>query len=952
MPQVKTLLSTFSAGELDPNLASRSDVTAYFQGCTQLKNFSLLQQGGVMRRPGSLHIDTLASTGRLLPFIFSDTEEYLFVFLNTKLRIYDVNNSTISLTQEITSCPWTTAMLFELNFAQYGDTMYVVHRLMQPQEILRTSATAFTVSNFAFAAHSSTNPVYQPYYKFAPATMTLTPSATSGTINLTTSAAYWTDDLEGIRVRYKGKEVLTTTKASTTVMAGTVKETLASTTADQDWDEQAFSAAQGYPSAVVFHEDRLWFAGTPALPNGIFASQTSDYDNFDVDNASASDAIQVLLGTDQVNEVRHLVSSRNLQLFTDSGEFYETSATTTAATPASITFRRQTPHGADRTQPQLLDGATLFSQKNGKSIREFLYTDLESAYTADSISLTSGHLINTPTDSTVIYGNEKRPEQFAFWVMNDGTMSVFHSIRSEKLAGWTEWNTRYTSTSNTGFISIQAIDNKLFSVCKRQKDDILTSLDATAINISNGLFTKTSHGLATGNDVIVTNNGGTYPSGTVNSVATTVDGSTVYFVYIVNSSTFYLHTTYAGAVANTAATRLILTSQGSGSFTISDAPSSQATCTITVSDAANIAVGSTITITDNAGTSTTMTATNDDPAGALEFSVGGSRTNDDVADNIAVGSGGVLGINALAGYSAPNPGSGTPVITVTRNDIGNDNLPVTSTDPVRLTVTNFTGGDTDAGTTDIFTLEQFSEDNTITLDCSFTDAAYANGTPLVKGESNTGNTLVVDGLTDQPLVGEQFTIAGLADTNIINGVSTIVSGEVTLTLNDALASAPADNAAIPFTATRTHDGFSTLNGQALKFASPSDSPIYAMPTTTIGNNKIVLSEAQATVRGGYDYTPTLETMPVDTVVTGGPLTGEQRRVNRVNIDLNEARNILVNNKEITFRKVKDDQQADPSAFTGRKEIAIMGYGNAPTITVTQNQPLEAKILGMALEVSF
>ena len=949
MPQIKTLLSTFSAGELDPNLASRSDVTAYFQGCTQLKNFSLLQQGGVMRRPGSLHIDTLASTGRLLPFIFSDTEEYLFVFMNTKLRIYDVNNSTISLTQEITSCPWTTAMLFELNFAQYGDTMYVVHRLMQPQEILRTSATAFTVSNFAFAAHSSTNPVYQPYYKFAPATMTLTPSATSGTINLTTSAAYWTDDHEGIRVRYKGKEVLTTTKASTTVMAGTVKETLASTTADQDWDEQAFSAEQGYPSAVVFHEDRLWFAGTPALPNGIFASQTSDYDNFDVDDASASDAIQVLLGTDQVNEVRHLVSSRNLQVFTDSGEFYETSATTTAVTPASITFRRQTPHGADRTQPQLLDGATLFSQKNGKSIREFLYTDLESAYTADSISLTSGHLINTPTDSTVIYGNEKRPEQFAFWVMNDGTMSVFHSIRSEKLAGWTEWNTRYTSTSNTGYISVQAVDNKLFTVCKRQKNDIVTSVDATAINVSNGLFTKTSHGLTTGDDVIVTNNGGTYPSGTVNSVATTMDGDTVYFAYVVNSSTFYLHTTYVGGLANTTATRLILTSQGSGSFTISDAPSSHATCTITVTDALNIAVGTTLTFTDNAGVSTTMTGTATNPTtNPNEFSVGVDAAS--TADNIAVGAGGVLGINALAGYSAPNPASN--VITVTRNDIGNNNLTVTSSDPVRLTVTNFTGGDTDPGTTDIFTLEQFSEDNTITLDCSFTDTAYANGTPLVKGASNTGNTLVVDGLTDQPFVGEQFTIAGLSETHTINGVSTMSSGEVTLTLNDALASTPADNAAITFTVTRIHDGFSTLTGQALKFAAPSDSPIYAMPESTVGNNKIVLSEAHATVRGGYDYTPTLETMPVDTVVTGGPLTGEQRRVNRVNIDLNTARNVLVNNKDITFREVKDDQQADPSAFTGRKEVTIMGYGNAPTITVTQNQPLEAKILGMALEVSF
>ena len=130
----------------------------------------------------------------------------------------------------------------------------------------------------------------------------------------------------------------------------------------------------------------------------------------------------------------------------------------------------------------------------------------------------------------------------------------------------------------------------------------------------------------------------------------------------------------------------VFTDRGAGGKFLND---SYATCTITVSDAANIAVGSTITITDNAGVSTTMTATNSDPAPALEFSVGGSRTNDDVADNIAVGSGGVLGINNLAGYSAPNPAGGTPVITVTRAVTGDSNLTVTSSDPVRLAVTDF-----------------------------------------------------------------------------------------------------------------------------------------------------------------------------------------------------------------------------------------------------------------------
>jgi len=828
MAQLKTLLTNFSSGELEPGLNSRTDVKAYFKGCKQLKNFSLLQHGGVMRRPGAKYIDSIGETGRLLPFRFSDTEEYLFVFMNTKLRIYDVNNSTISLTQEITSCPWTTATIFELNFAQYGDTMYVVHRLMQPQIILRTSATTFTRSNFSYATHSSGNPTYQPYYKFAPATMTLNPSGTSGTITLTTSADYWTDDHEAIRVRYKGKEILTTTKSSATVMNGTVLETLASSSADQDWDEQAFSAEQKYPSAICFHEDRLWFGGSPGLPNGIWASQTGDYDNFNVDDASASDSIQVLLGSDQISEIRHMVSSRHLQLFTDSGEFYETSSTTTSITPASITLKRQTPFGCDRVQPQLLDGGTLFSQKSGKAIREFLFTDLESAYSSNSVSTLSSHLIGTPTDSTVMYGNSTRPEAFAYFVMTDGTLAVFHSIRIEKLAGWSQWKTRFTSDTDSGYLSISSVGSKVFTLNQRRTNNITTSLDATAINVSNGLFTKTSHGLTTGNDVIITNNGGVYPSGTVNSVATTVDGETTYYVYRVDANTFYLHTTSDGAAANSATTRLVLTSQGSGSFVISDA-------------------------------------------------------------------------------SSP-------------------------------------------GTTDLFTIEQLSEANSLTLDCSFTDTAYANGTPLVKGASNTGNTLVIDGLTDQPFVGEQFTIAGLSETHTINGVSTMSSGEVTLTLNDALASTPADNAAITFTVTRIHDGFTTLNGQSLNFVSPSSSPVYSSGTLTVANGKIVLPEAYATVKGGYNYTPTLESMPIDINLEQGSLTGEKRRINRVNLDLNEARNISVNNKNITFRAVKDDQQADPSAFTGRKEIVSIGYSDEPTVLITQQHPLEAKILGMSVEV--
>ncbi len=145
-----------------------------------------------------------------------------------------------------------------------------------------------------------------------------------------------------------------------------------------------------------------------------------------------------------------------------------------------------------------------------------------------------------------------------------------------------------------------------------------------------------------------------------------------------------------------------------------------ATCTITVTDAANIAAGTTLTITTNDGVSTTFTATTSDPpADDLGFSVGGGRTNNGVADNIAVGHGGIKGINALSAFSAPNPAAN--VITVTRALAGGENLTVTSSDPTRIAVTNFVNG-----TTDKYYVETFDE--TLRTDSAvFSESAASTG---------------------------------------------------------------------------------------------------------------------------------------------------------------------------------------------------------------------------------
>lgn len=75
------------------------------------------------------------------------------------------------------------------------------------------------------------------------------------------------------------------------------------------------------------------------------------------------------------------------------------------------------------------------------------------------------------------------------------------------------------------------------------------------------------------------------------------------------------------------------------------------------------------------------------------------------------------------------------------------------------------------------------------------------GTVLVNGGSQTGSTLVVDGLTATPQQYDTFTIAGVEKTYIITSAVTVTGGGATLSVFPALASSPADDAAITFTST-------------------------------------------------------------------------------------------------------------------------------------------------------
>ena len=112
------------------------------------------------------------------------------------------------------------------------------------------------------------------------------------------------------------------------------------------------------------------------------------------------------------------------------------------------------------------------------------------------------------------------------------------------------------------------------------------------------------------------------------------------------------------------------------------------------------------------------------------------------------------------------------------------------------------------------------------------------------------------------------------------------------------------------------------------------------------------------VNVGFNYTPELETMPVDVETDTGPLTGQSRRIVRCIVDIEDALDISLkspanaNSHELVILQSGFTVGSDLTKQSGKKEFYFLGYDKSPTVTITQNDPLPLKVLGMALEVQF
>ena len=450
---MRRIKASFAAGELAPELYGRGDLRAFENGARRLRNVVIQPTGGVARRKGLRHVAGLAGPARLIAFEFNTEQTYLLVLTAGRMQVFMEDAEVASI-----AGPWTAPMLPQLAFTQNADTLLLFHPDMAPKRITRTGHASWTLADFAF-----TRPPFHAFVSGA----TITPSGTSGTIQLTASQDVFAALHVGAEIRLAGKRVQVTAVSGPRNATATVLDALPGTDATGDWDESTFSAARGWPVTACFHQARLVLGGSRDLPNQLWLSRSGDLGDFDQGTGLDDEGIAFALMSDQVNAIRGVFSGRHLQVFTSGAEWMVTGD---PLTPASIQLVRQTRIGSavDRMIPPVdVDGSTVFAARSGRAVHEFAYTDIADAYQSNDLALIARHIVVQPVSMAY-----DQAERLLHMVMGDGSLATLTLYRAEQVIAWTRQETQ------GAFRAVAEIDGSVYAVVDRAGTHRLERFDA------------------------------------------------------------------------------------------------------------------------------------------------------------------------------------------------------------------------------------------------------------------------------------------------------------------------------------------------------------------------------------------------------------------------------------------------------------------------------------------
>jgi len=315
----------------------------------------------------------------------------------------------------------------------------------------------------------------------------------------------------------------------------------------------AFSETTGFPRACAFYEQRLVFAGTTSQPQSLFFSVAGDFENM-TESTSDSSAMNYTIGSNQVNRILYLASSRSLIVGTTGGEFVvRASGNDEPVSPTNIQIKQQASYGSADIQPVQAGTYTLFVQRAKRKIRELGYVFDTDSFQAVDLTILADHVTET---GVLELAYQQEPFSIVWGTTTDGRLIGLTYRREEQVVAWHQHKlggsfTTGGVTTNHGIVENIAVipgelnQDNLYMVVKRTINgatrryvEILSDIDF-GTNIQDAIFVDSSltySGSSTsslsgldhleGQTVSILEEGAAHPDKTVSSGSIATDRAT------------------------------------------------------------------------------------------------------------------------------------------------------------------------------------------------------------------------------------------------------------------------------------------------------------------------------------------------------------------------------------------------------------------------------------------
>lgn len=496
--------------------------------------------------------------------------------------------------------------IFEINYTQSADVMYLAHKDHEPAKLTRTTATSFTLTDIDF--------VDGPYLDENITDTTMFASADTGSVTVTASTDtfaasdvgrlirfreileiehdLWeasTSYANNVTVRFNGhvyKQATGNTQTSgntppvhltgtetygninweylhdehghvkitaftnATTVTATVHEDqlgnsklpdscVGSGNANTRWSLGAFGGDQGFPRAVGFYEQRLYFAGTTGQPQTIFGSVSADFEN-QTPGTLDDNAVNLTIASDKVNVIRHLLPARFLQILTTSSEFTLSGGTgSTPVTPTNVNVLRETTFGTSDIRPVRAGNSTILVQKGQEKVKEITFDLDTDGLLGIDLTILADHI---PRGGLTDMVWQQEPELILWFVHSDGRLVGLTYDRANAAVGWHDHNIGGSGTVESITAIPSGAEDQVYVSVKRTIDgatvrhiEFMKTIEfgndvTDAFFVDSGLTydgsaTSTITGLnhLEGEVVSILADGATHPDRTVSAGAITLD---------------------------------------------------------------------------------------------------------------------------------------------------------------------------------------------------------------------------------------------------------------------------------------------------------------------------------------------------------------------------------------------------------------------------------------------